>query len=131
TASRFGVDDDLRDLRQLASDPLLDGRGDRVRLAEGARRVEGEGKEEDQAVLGLEQAELAGDAAGLRAHDAQCGLPRNADGAVTGTPPLCRLRKRLEMRLHGVDLGQRLDDRVLDLRGDRVRLVERELAGQL
>ena len=41
------------------------------------------------------------------------------------------LGERLEVRLHGGDLGHRLEDRALDLLGDLVRLLEREVARQL
>ena len=43
----------------------------------------------------------------------------------------CRLGERLEMALDVDDLGHPVDDRPLDLLGDRVRLVERQLARQL
>jgi hypothetical protein len=35
------------------------------------------------------------------------------------------------VRLHGSDVGDRLADRALDLLGDVVRVVERQLAGKL
>ena len=42
-----------------------------------------------------------------------------------------RLGERLEMGLHGGDLGDGLADRALDLLGDLVRLVERQIAREL
>ena len=44
---------------------------------------------------------------------------------------LLRLRERLEVRLHAGDLRHRGADRRLELLGDLVRLLEREVAGQL
>ena len=41
------------------------------------------------------------------------------------------LRERLEVRLDGDDLGHLVADRVLDLFGDRVRLVQGQLGGEL
>ena len=56
------------------------------------------------------------------------------DGLRRRRAPRCaalRLGQRLEMRLHAGDLGHGGTDRRLELLGDRVRLVERQLARQL
>ena len=42
-----------------------------------------------------------------------------------------RLRERFQMALHIDDLRHPVDDRALDLLGDRMRFVEMQLAGQL
>ena len=52
-------------------------------------------------------------------------------GVVVPAAGRGRLGERLEVGLHVDDLGHRAEDRPLDLLGDRVRLVERKLAGQL
>src|SRR3954454_1309177 len=124
------MDDDVRDVGTLAPDPLLDLAGARVRVVEAARAVEAEREERYEPTVGPEEAQRARVAARRVAHDAtddrfvvRLGLARLAR--------LARLGQRLEVRLHAADLRNGGEDRRLQLLRDVVRLVEREVAGQL
>ena len=91
-----------------------------------ALAVEAESEERDEADVGAQEAQLARRPARRLAHDP---LDRGRVDALLAR--LRRLGERLEVRLHRVDLGRRGEDRVLELLGDVVRLLERHLARQL
>ena len=74
-----------------------------------------------------------------RKRSSRGGLPVSSSTtrATTAAPSasdlarLALLRERLEVRLHAGDLGHGGADRRLEVLGDRVRLLEREVAGKL
>ena len=80
----------------------------------------------DEPLVGVDEAQLRGIDAELGAHDAAHGRGVAGDLVARGF-----LAERLEMRLHRRHLRHRQLDRPLDLLGDRVRLLEREVAGKL
>ena len=80
----------------------------------------------EQPVVGAQEAQLARRLAGLLAHD-----PLDEVAVAVDALALGGLGQRLEVRLHRVHLRHRLDDRALDLGGDLVRVLERQLAGEL
>ena len=69
--------------------------------------------------------------AGGFAHDPRHGLAVGRHGGRGGPPSRRFLGERLEVRLHRGDLGHRVEDRALDLLGNIVRLLEREIAREL
>ena len=125
TRQGLGVHDDVGDLRTLAPDQLLDPARVGVRGRERAR-AEPQRQVGDEPLVGVDEAQLRGIDAELGAHDAAHG------GGVAGYL-VARgfLAERLEMRPHRRHLRNRQLDRSLDLLGDRVRLLEREVAGEL
>ena len=118
------MDDHVRDLGVRPPDPLLDVARERVRLGERPGGVHPEGEERDEPDLGVEEAELAGLGARGLEHDLPQGfglglpLPRRHRARDS------RLGERLEVGLDGVDLGQPVEDLVLDGRSDLMRLGE-------
>src|SRR5581483_9230807 len=104
---RLRVDDHVRDVGALATDPLLDLAGARVSLVEPARAAEAEGQERDEPAVGAKEAELLRLEPRRLAHDApdeRLALRRHL---LRGA----RLRQRLEVRLHAGDLGHGRADR--------------------
>ena len=83
-------------------------------------------RNDDDAVVRPHEAELARRRARLLADDALDGVRVDLDLARGRG-----LGQRLEVRAHVRDLGHRGEDRALDLLGHVVRLVEREVAGEL
>ena len=110
----------------LTADALLDLARARVRLVEPALRVETEGEERDETAVGAQHAQLARFLAGDLADD-----PLDIGAVDCDLPAGRRLCERLEMGLHRVHLGDRGADRALHPLRDRVRLLERQVAGQL
>src|SRR5205823_14166408 len=85
----------------------------------------------DEPLVGLEEAKLVRLAPGLLANDARDGRPVARDLVGARSARLAGFGERLEVRLHGLDLRHGLADGTLDLLRDLVRLLEREIAGQL
>ena len=77
-------------------------------------RVEHERQEDDEALVGVEEANRPRRGAG-RLADETLDLGR----ILVGLAARRRLGQRLEMALHLDDLGHAVDDRPLDLLGDR------------
>ena len=96
----------------------------RVSVGERRGRVEAERDERDDAFLRPEQPQLAQRATGS-------ALGRGLDLGCLDELAGSHLGERLEVGLHRGDLGDGVDDRPLDLLGDLVGLVERQVAGQL
>src|SRR6476659_2187640 len=122
--SGLGVDDHVGDIRALAPDSLLDLARARVRLVEPARAFERERQERNETVVGAQEAQLPRRLAGFLLDHAR--HDRGAVGLDLARRTL--LRKWLEMCLHAGDLGHRGADRRLEVFGDRVRLLEGEVA---
>src|SRR5947199_7923670 len=114
------MNDDVRDPGPRPPDALLDLARPRMRLAEGCRRVEPKCQLRDQALVGVDEAQLARRLAGCLAHDP---LDDGALGRCVVLAALARLGDRLEVRPHGMYLGDGLRDRTLDLARDLVRLL--------
>src|SRR5689334_3863324 len=113
----------------LVADARLDLARARMRVGERSARVEAERQERDEALVRLEEAQLARLMAHLLAND-----PANVaglDAAVLDCAHVLVLRQRLEVRLHGGDRGEGGANGELDLLGDLVRLLERQVAGKL
>ena len=125
--SRLGVDDDLGDLGQLASDSLLDRARLRVRVGERRRRVEAERQVGDDAFGVRRKRSSRGGPAGLALDEALD--PPSASRSISGLPP--GLGERLRCVWTASTSGTAAHDRALDLLGDLVRLVERQVAGKL
>src|SRR5262249_5514613 len=122
---RLRVHDDVRDLRPLAPDELLDPA--RVRMG-GGKRVGTQPQREvgDEALVRVDEPQPRRIDAELGEKDAADGRRVAGDFGAGGL-----LAERLEMRLYRRPLGNRLLDRALDLLGDGVRLLQREVAGEL
>ena len=97
-----------------------------MRVGERGLRAETERELRDDAFVGLEETDVVGHHADGVADDA---TDRGGVAGDDGGPRL--LRERFEVRLHRRDLRHRRDDRPLDVFGDRMRLPERQLPGQL
>src|SRR3954447_10883236 len=117
--------DDVGDLWMLPPDELLDParvgvRGRECAGAEPQRQVG------DEPLVGVDEPQLRGIDAQLGADDAahRRGVARDLGAGRF-------LRERLEVRPHRGHLRNRELDRPLDLLGDRMRLLQRELAGKL
>ena len=115
--------DHVADLGPLAADPLLDLAGARVSVGQRGAGVERERQVGEQPVVGAQEAQLARRLAGLLPDD-----PLDEVAVAVDALALGGLGQRLEVRLHRVHLRHRLDDRPLDLGGDLVRVLERQLA---
>ena len=96
-------------------------------VGERAAALEREREEDDDAVVGAHEPQLARRRAGLLAHDAARRRPRRCRsprlGGLSASGSRCVL--------HGLDLGHGGQDRALDLLGDLVRALEREVARKL
>src|SRR5882724_10850584 len=113
------------DVGPLATDALLDLARPRVRIVEPARALEAERQERDEAAVRAEEAQRSRFSARRLSDDSP------HDRFVRGLllTRLLRLRERLQVRLHAGDLRHCGADRGLELLGDLVRLLEREVAG--
>src|SRR5262249_48654964 len=125
------VDVHLGNLGALLADPLLDRAGGGVRGLKLGVRVEGEGQERDETAVRLEEAQLARRSAGLVADDAQDRGLLALRRAGRRSMAFGDVRKWLEVRPDDCDLGDRGEDRGLNVLGGVVSVVEGELAGQL
>src|SRR5207247_6508331 len=114
------------DVVPLATDALLDRSLALFCLLEPGVRVEPERQERDETAVGAQEAQLARRRAG-RILDDPLDVARVDGDLATGR----RLRQRLEMGLHRIDLRDGRGDRALHLLRDLVRLLEREIAGKL
>ena len=83
--------------------------------ASGSCRVEPERQEHDEPVVRLRGSAARAGAPVSLADDRARRLRVARDVGAAGAPALRLLGQRLEVRLHGVDARQRLDDRLLDL----------------
>src|SRR5947207_1304010 len=126
-SSRFRVDDHVGHVRARAADSLLDlaraGVGVRKRRA----RVQAERDVDEQSVTRLQETELTWLGSSRLAYEAHDGIRID----VVRLSPACLLGEWLQVRLHGVHLGDVLDDGALDLRRRLVRVLERQMAWQL
>src|SRR5262245_20202144 len=102
------MDYHVGDVGLLPADELLDLAGAGVRVVEARLPVEAERQERDEAVGGPEEAQLARGPAGRLADDA---FDRAGVDALLAR--LGGLGERLEVRLHGVELGRGGEDRLL------------------
>src|SRR5579884_3424180 len=100
TASRLrlGVDDDLADLRPLAPDQLLDAARLLVRVGKRDRALEAQRQVGDEALVGVEEAQVGRLAPGRRADDPLDGIAVAGDLGRGRPRPRRLLRERLEMR---------------------------------
>src|SRR4029453_6165732 len=99
------VDANVRELGQVAAYVLLDLTREGVRVGQRAPRVEAQRKEGDEPLLGLEKANLARRSPGSAGDDPPDALCISLDVRARGGTPGGRLAQRLEVRLHGDDLG--------------------------
>jgi hypothetical protein len=120
------VYDDVGDGRDSAADALFDGTRAPVRVGQRSFAPERKGEERDDPVIGTDEAEVSRGGAGFLYDSELDGSGINSDLLACR-----RLFQRLEVRLHRLDLAHLGKNRLLDLLGDRVRAIERELAGEL
>src|SRR5581483_2296075 len=99
----------------------------------GERRPPGQVQRQigDEPFVRVEESQLDGIGAGDVANDARHGRAVVGDLVRAGPRTGDLLRQRLQVRLDGGDLRDRGADRELDLLGDLMGLVEREVAGEL
>ena len=116
--------DHVGDVGSGAAQPLLDLARPGMRFGERRGRVEPQREEGDDALLRPQQPQLA-----QRATGGSLGSRLDL-GCLDELACTC-LREWLEVGLHRGDLPDGADDRTLDLLRDLVRLVERQVAGQL
>src|SRR6266508_3515039 len=97
-----------------------------MRLRKRRRRVEGERQVDDDAVVCRQKANLAWRPSGRLLDDA-----RDRRAVALDLLAAECLGERLEVRLHGAGLRNRLPDGALDLLRDLVCVLERQLTRQL
>src|SRR5262249_12587538 len=126
TPSRLGVHHHVGDRGHRLAHSLLDRARVTVRVRERARAPEPEREEDDHALVGAHDAEVARAGARLLA-------PRGLDGGGVDLDRLssCGLGDRLEVSLHRANLGRVAENRRLDLLRNVVRAIERELPRKL
>ena len=121
------MDYHVGNIRPFVTDPLLDLARPCVGVREAARALEAKSQEGDETVVRAEETERARRGSGRLLDDAAHDrFVRRLHLASL----LC-LRERLEMRLHTGDLRHGGADRRLELLGDVVRLLERQVTGEL
>ena len=89
--------------------------------------IDSQGQVGDEPVVGVDEAQLRDGSTPSSSRTMR--LDRRGVSCDLGSHRL--LVERLEVRLHRRDLGNRALDRALDLLGDRVCLLQREVARQL
>ena len=112
-------------------DALLNDARPRMRLRQRQPRLQSERQEEDQALGGAQEAQLARQGLQLLLDDPLDDLPVALHIGVERRGVEAHLWQRLQVHLHRVELGHRGQDRLLDLLGHGVRRVERHVARQL